>query len=578
MLAKARGDKRLRDDLIEVCRQDILFFINVFCFIFEPRSRAVYPWCTYGFQDEAIPEILDCIDVGEDLVIEKSRDMGASWMCIVVMVWFFLFHSNSKFNMVSRKEALVDDDTNPDSLFWKVDFLLKHLPDWMRPDYERKKMAFTNGVNNCTITGEATTGTATVGGRGTAVFVDELSRIPPKEAALLVSGTADTARCRIFNFTPFGTANAAYKLASRKDIRKLRLHWSVHPEKGAGLYRFNTHHYNRVYYDKAYKFGEDYPFVDDGKLRSPWYDEECRRRANDREVAQMLDIDYLGSSYQFFDRQMIADLQRVLAVEPYVEGDVTYDSETGKFGEWTTVKEGPVKLWMQLDGSGRPRRSNFVVACDVSLGTGATNSCATAIDVATGEKVMEYATPYLRAEQFATKVLALCYWLRGVDGEGAYLGWEMQGPGIMFGKRILELGYRNVYFRKNEFALSGKISDTPGWTPTPDNKRTVFESYRTALANKQMTNRSWLALEECLYFIHLPNGAIEHSGALEAEDPTGARINHGDRVVPDALAWKLAQERQVKSKGESTEVKVGSLAWRRELAAKRRREEELVWA
>ena len=65
-----------------------------------------------------------------------------------------------------------------------------------------------------------TTSAAGVGGRRTAIFIDEFSRI--EEGYALLAGTADTTNCRIFNFTPFGTNNAAYKLSRRQDVRKLR--------------------------------------------------------------------------------------------------------------------------------------------------------------------------------------------------------------------------------------------------------------------------------------------------------------------------------------------------------------------
>src|SRR5262249_18561053 len=135
----------------------------------------------------------------------------------------------------------------------------------------------------------------------------------------LLAGTADTTRCRIFNFTPFGTSGAAYALARRGDVRKLRLHWSEHPEKARGLYRYDLDKNQLDVRDKGYHFPVDFNFVLDGRLRSPWYDGECQRRANDREVAQMLDIDYQGSQYQFFDASMIRDLQRTYGQPPLWE-------------------------------------------------------------------------------------------------------------------------------------------------------------------------------------------------------------------------------------------------------------------
>ena len=129
-----------------------------------------------------------------------------------------------------------------------------------------------------------------------------------------------------------------------------------------------------------------------------------------------------------------------------------------------------------------------------------------------------------------------------------------------------------------EATSSKKLSEQPGWIPTLDNKRVVFEDYRTALSQNTFVNRSVMALDECLNVIHLPNGSIDHSGAIECQDPTGARVNHGDRVVADAMAWMLCKSRMVPRKaGEVQVIKPGSLAWRRELADRAQQFEE-AWA
>ena len=47
-----------------------------------------------------------------------------------------------------------------------------------------------------------------------------------------------------------------------------------------------------------------------GKVRSPWYDAECKRCAHPQEVAQEHDIDFSGSDYQFFDTKMLDEIER----------------------------------------------------------------------------------------------------------------------------------------------------------------------------------------------------------------------------------------------------------------------------
>lgn len=583
---RAQSKPGFQKSLIEMCRQDLLFYVNGFVFTYDPRTRLKsLPFVTWPIQDRAFPTILDCIEHGQDLVIEKSRDMGASWMSLIVMEWLWHFHPGNSFLMVSRKEDLVDAPGDPDSLFWKVDFVHKHLPRWLKPETDRRKLHFGNMGNGSTIDGESTTAAAGVGGRRTAMFIDEFSRI--EEGYHLLAGTADTTQCRIFNFTPWGTSNAAYKLARRDDVRKLRLHWKDHPEKARGLYQYDERQAKVVVLDHAFSHGPEFNFVLDGKLRSPWYDAECKRRNNDREVAQMLDIDYQGSAYQFFDKAMIVTLQATYGEDPWWEGDITFDPDTGRPRSLVKAKGGPLKLWCHLVDD-KPVPGRYGAGADLSAGTGATNSCLSIASARTGEKVAEYASPYLRPEQMALRAVALCWLFKDDLGNGAAFAWEQQGPGIVFGKRMIELGYRNIFYRKNELKMGGPQSmDVPGWFPSNDNKRLLLEEYREALSSRKYLNRNSTALEECLFFIHTPQGKVEHSqeehgfsDVTGERDPSGARVNHGDRVIADSLSWMMIREELggvVKKKKEEGPP-VLSLAWRREYSKNRKREdEERVW-
>lgn len=520
-------------------------------------------------------EIVDCILGGHDLVIEKSRDMGASWMCLLAMEWLFHFHAGTSFLMISRKEDVVDAPGDPDSLFWKLDFVHKHLPGFLRVGVERRRLHFGNLDNGSTIDGESTTSAAGVGGRRTAVFVDEFSRI--EEGYQLLSGTADVTRCRIFNFTPWGVGNAAHEMASRRDVRKLRLHWSEHPHKAAGLYRMEPGTAMPEFLDPGYVYPPDYPFFPDGKLRSPWYDGECRRRGNDREIAEMLDIDYQGSEYQFFDARTVEELKRETACPPSWEGDVAFEEgPTVRFKELVEARGGPLKLWCPRGADGRPPEGTYVVGADISSGTGATNSCLSVLDCRTGEKVAEYVTPYLRPDQLAPRAVALCRYFRSPGEEGALFCWEMQGPGLIFGQKVIASGYRHVHWRTAETRLGKPTSDTPGWYPSPDNQRMVLEEYRSALSSRRFVNRSREALDECLRFVHRKTGEIEHAEISGGRDPSGARVNHGDRVIADALAWKMAQASGTLTRngdGDRPEQAVGTLAWRRTLHQARKVED-----
>jgi hypothetical protein len=112
----------------------------------------------------------------------------------------------------------------------------------------------------------------------------------------------------------------------------------------------------------------------------------------------------------------------------------------------------------------------YAIGADIAAGTGATNSCLSIVNSVKGEKVGEYANPHIQAHDLAPLAVALCWLFKDSNGDGAKMAWEMQGPGLAFGKRVIELNYRNIYYRTNEQKLAPRMDAqlTPGWYPAPE--------------------------------------------------------------------------------------------------------------
>ncbi|HYE77714.1 MAG TPA: hypothetical protein VEI97_06995, partial [bacterium] len=342
------------------CRDDLLFYVNAFCWTYDPRREpSALPFITWPFQDEALT-VLDACLGRQDVLIEKSRDMGASWLCLLVFEWRWHFRDLQSFLLGSRKEELVDKTEDPKSLFWKIDFLLKNQPAWLLPRFARQKLHLHNEDTGSTIDGESTNADFGRGDRRTAILLDEFAAV--ENGHQILAATADTSPCRVFNSTPKGTSNAFYDQACKPGVRKLRLHWPRHPEKARGLY-----------HDAA------------GKPRSPWYDAECARR-HPMEVAQELDIDYLGSDYQFFDGPQLAQASERDARPPYRVGHLDADADSRQPLGFRDDPAGPLQLWALPDLHDRmPADRDYVIGVDVSAGTGASNSVAAVLDRRTGE-------------------------------------------------------------------------------------------------------------------------------------------------------------------------------------------------
>jgi hypothetical protein len=582
LIGRADANKRVRQGLIETCKHDLLFFVNSFCWTYDPRLKIKsVPWITYPFQDDALVfgqsedrwALGRCIDDRQDLVIYKSRDMGASWMSLLTMMHRWQFWPGNSFLMLSRNEELVDKPGDPDSLFWKIDFLLKHLPEWLLPaKFKRADRHFENLDNGSTMDGTATTSTAGVGGRRTAIFIDELSRI--RDADKVIEGTADTTDCRIYNFTTYGTDHISYKLTKHPTLRKLKLHWKEHPVKSQGLYQYGKVSKRIEILDKTYSFPPDYKFHYDGRLRSIAYDREWDRRANPQEMARMWDIDFEGADYNFFSPELITELQ-ASTLAPLWEGSLSIDENASRV-RGLNSGEGPLKMWINMDARGLPPPAPYSIGADISFGTGATPSCLSVINCETGVKVAEFVSPDYDPKQFAIFAVALCRFFASLAGEPASLIWESQGPGTSFGKKVLELNHFNVYFRKSELSIAGKDkNEIPGWHPSTDNRSRALQDYREALISHACVNYSYEALEECRRFKHTAHGVFHTE--VKTKDPTGAGANHADRVIADMLAWKMAmgKQKQMEKPPETQAAETyGTLAWRRAKRLARERAEE----
>jgi hypothetical protein len=141
------------------------------------------------------------------------------------------------------------------------------------------------------------------------------------------------------------------------------------------------------------------------------------------------------------------------------------------------------------------------------------------------------------------------------------------------------LKYHNVYMRTSEYRIKKEQTDAPGWNNTHETMKSLIEDYKDGLRSREFLNRSHNALSECLAFNYNADGYVYHSGWKDPKDNSGARINHGDHVVADALCWKLivGSKRLIQvnpdtgAKDEPAVFQTGSLAWRAELDRMRRK-------
>lgn len=228
-------------------------FINHWTDTYDPRkagpdSMARMPFILFEKQAELVEFLHACLINEENGLIEKSRDMGATWVCSAFSVWLWLFWPGASVGWGSRKQELVDKIGDPDSIFEKIRMLINGLPAFFYPDgfsitENMSYMKIVNPETGATITGESGDNIGR-GGRKLIYFKDESAHYerPEKiEAAL-----SDNTRVQMDLSSVHGLGNV---FARRREAGKLWtgkvdpnntqvfiMDWRDHPEKNDDWY------------------------------------------------------------------------------------------------------------------------------------------------------------------------------------------------------------------------------------------------------------------------------------------------------------------------------------------------------
>jgi len=194
-------------------------FINHWCDTYDPRlagdkDRGTrMPFVLFKRQAELVECLLACIQSEEPGLVEKSRDMGATWVCSAFSVWLWLFWDGAAIGWGSRKQELVDKLGDPDSIFEKIRMLIQGLPreflpvGW-NPKAHMSFMRIINPANGSTITGEAGDNIGR-GGRKLVYFKDESAWYERPE--IIEAALSDNTRIPIDLSSVHGLGNVFYR-------------------------------------------------------------------------------------------------------------------------------------------------------------------------------------------------------------------------------------------------------------------------------------------------------------------------------------------------------------------------------
>lgn len=519
MLEQASEDPTYREKLRELFHRDVLFAFNGFFYTLDVRKRPQHhqPFCTYEFQDIVILDLVKAIKEGTaakpmDRFLEKSRDMGVSWILITIFVWFWLNpQGGADFLLGSRIEDYVDKKGDMRTLFEKARYLLYKLPHWLLPEgfnmrYHDNFMKLVNPQTGSSITGESNNPNFSTGGRYAAVFFDEFAKWESTDGSAWMAA-GDATPCRIAGTTPFGAAGKAYELSTDIKIKKHILHWSLHPEKSQGLY---------CVYPKPKEADKTIDLKHRYGLRSPWYDGQCARR-DPQEIAQELDIDYIGAGSPVFDgeagRRILIMLKRDR--EPLAHYRVSYGKAELEYEEYPNENEDYVVVYEE------PRKdASYIIAGDVAEGL--ERSDYSVVKVLRRETKSIVATYYSRIDeiQLARIIYAVTKYYSPREKEEIYPWWavETTGPGLSTFDHLTEVyDLPNPYMMPRFDTTKQAISYRKGWWTASDSRKAIVGGIKKWLTS----GAGWCdlrCLKEMITFAHSKTGKPEaQPGATDDE-------------------------------------------------------------
>jgi phage terminase large subunit len=228
-------------------------FIEQWCYTFDPRNAGTdkptkIPFLLFPRQRQFIEFLHACLRGETSGLIEKSRDMGATWLCVAFSAWLFLFEPGATIGWGSRKAAGVDQIGDMSSIFEKMRWLLRSMPPvfWppgFDPDSTMSYMRIYS--DHSSITGESGDDIGR-GGRSLIYLKDESAHYEHPEA--IEAALSDNTRVQIDISSVNGLGNVFHrkrdggvewepgKPAVRGKTNVFIMDWSDHPEKTQAWY------------------------------------------------------------------------------------------------------------------------------------------------------------------------------------------------------------------------------------------------------------------------------------------------------------------------------------------------------
>lgn len=229
-------------------------------------------------------------------------------------------------------------------------------------------------------------------------------------------------------------------------------------------------------------------------------------------------------------------LAKITPVDSYLEGVMNARrSGDGMIlsGEFVTQSNGYLRVWE------RPQKGvPYVIGGDVGEGQGQDFSAGVVINSQTGVQAAEL---YVQAEP--DDELASLFYLLGMWYNWAYLGVEINGPGISTVKRLISLQYPlSRMFDQHDFIKASQNRTQTkriGWRTTVTTRALMINRLSSALDEGDFVTRSERLLKQLKTFVRQSDGSYAAQQSGKSED---SEKYHDDLVMAGGIAVVLLGE------------------------------------
>lgn len=241
-LKQIRKEPALVPGLKKFYKKNIAQFIIDWGTTFEPRNierglPATLPFLLFPKQEDCVNWILERWYSQENGLIDKSRDLGLSWITVAISSSLALFNDEIIIGFGSRKEEYIDTKGDPKTLFDKARRFLNNVPVEFRGGFVEKRDAPYMRINipetRAKMIGEAGDNMGR-GNRTSLYFKDESAHFQRPD--MVEAAISETTNCAIDISTPKGRNNPFGRKRFSGEVPVFTLHWRDDPRKDEAWY------------------------------------------------------------------------------------------------------------------------------------------------------------------------------------------------------------------------------------------------------------------------------------------------------------------------------------------------------